>query len=87
MNLSNCRIGTEFTPDGIRRYRCTDVGSRVVVAIRVDDVEVYTLHMSVETSNVLRGTEAQAKGFFNGPQYAVVETVFDEYDFDGIEFV
>jgi hypothetical protein len=27
--------------------------------------------------------EAEAEGWFNGPPYAVAESVFDEYDIEG----
>ena len=57
-------IGCEFRCGG-KRWRCTDVGSRVITAICLDD--------HVDPS------------WFNGPPYAVVETVFDEYDHPGCE--
>ena len=43
------------------RWRCTDIGTRTVIAIRLD--------LDHDPS------------WYNGPRYAVVETVFDE---DGI---
>ncbi|MBP6820803.1 MAG: hypothetical protein KA368_04640 [Acidobacteria bacterium] len=55
------QIGLEFyTASG--KWRCTDVGTRVIVAIKLDKTDV---------------------SWYNGPPYAVVETVFDEYDFGG----
>ena len=54
-------IGLEFfTASG--RWRCTDVGTRVIVAIRLN---------------------APDESWYNGPPYAVLESVFDEYDFEG----
>jgi hypothetical protein len=54
-------IGLEFyTATG--RWRCTDVGTRVIVAIRLD---------------------APDSGWYNGPPYAVAESVFDESDLEG----
>ena len=54
-------IGLEFvTASG--RWRCTDVGTRAIVAIRLN---------------------APDASWYNGPPYAVLESVFDEYDFEG----
>jgi hypothetical protein len=63
-----------------RQWRCTDIGSRTIVAIRIDSVEVAssTLHLP----KVLSRGEAEAEGWFNGPPYAVLETVFDESDLE-----
>ena len=36
MRKSDFQIGTEFFT-GAGKWRCTDVGSRVIVAIRIDD--------------------------------------------------
>ena len=52
-------IGVEFyTETG--KWRCTDVGTRVITAIKL-------------------GGDPQI-----GPPYSVAETVFDEYDFEGL---
>jgi hypothetical protein len=32
---------------------------------------------------ILSRAEAEAEGWFNGPPYAVAESVFDEYDLEG----
>ena len=54
-------IGLEFvTASG--RWRCTDVGTRVIVAVQLN---------------------APDASWDNGPPYAVLESVFDEYDFEG----
>jgi hypothetical protein len=58
------------------RWRCTDVGTRTITAIRLDRVEV----SDTVVSGVLTETEARSQGWFNGPRYAVAESVFDEYD-------
>ncbi|KIZ38918.1 hypothetical protein OO17_22060 [Rhodopseudomonas palustris] len=58
MDHSEFRIGMEFmTASG--RWRCTDVGSRVIAAIRLD--------------------LDHDPAWYNGPPYAVVEHIFDEY--------
>jgi hypothetical protein len=64
MNHADFWIGREFfTATG--RWRCTDVGTRTIAAIRLD--------------------LDHDPAWYNGPPYAVVESVFDEYDFEGCE--
>jgi hypothetical protein len=83
--LGEVRIGTEFMC-GDRRWRCTDVGMRTVVAICVAPVEIETLHEDgARTRRTLTKAEAEAEGWFNGPPYGVLESVFDEYDLEGCE--
>lgn len=64
MNLGDFKIGREFMM-GDAHWRCTDVGSRVVVAIKLDHPE--------------------DKGWYDGPPYAVAETVIDEHDMPACE--
>jgi hypothetical protein len=64
MKHSDFWIGREFL-SGSGRWRCTDVGTRTIAAIRLDkDHDPY---------------------WYNGPPYAVLESVFDEYDIEGCE--
>lgn len=78
MKHSDFRIGTEFTTSG-GRFRCTDVGTRTIVAIRVDRVTVTIRKSGSEMHHrVLNGSEAEKDGWFIGPPYAVAEHVFDE---------
>ncbi len=63
MTYFEFRIGMEFTC-GDKHWRCTDVGSRVVVAICLSE-------------------HRDDPSWFNGPPYAVVEHVFDEYSLPG----
>jgi hypothetical protein len=58
---SKFKIGTEFLT-GSGRWRCTDVGTRTITAIKLD--------LDHDPS------------WYNGPPYAVAESVFDE---DGME--
>ena len=44
-------------------WRCTDIGTRVITAIRLDHED--------------------DPSWYNGPPYAVLEVVFDEYDMEG----
>jgi hypothetical protein len=58
-------IGQEFLC-GDKRWRCTDKGTRTIVAICLDD-------------------HPEDPSWFNGPPYAVAETVFDEEDMQACE--
>jgi hypothetical protein len=63
MNKNDFHIGSEFY-SGDKLWRCTDVGSRVVIAVCLSD-------------------HTDDSSWFNGPPYAVAESVFDEYDQEG----
>lgn len=77
------KIGEIFYTDA-GKWRCTDIGTRVVVAIRLDCVRVVqTTGNRVTSEQVLDEAEADLKGWFNGPPYAVAEKVFDELDQEG----
>ena len=84
MELSEFKIGESFWCSG-EQFRCTDVGTRTVVAIRIDQVETTQVTIkenSPTTANLpLDYIQAEKEGWFNGPPYAVAEIVFDEYDF------
>ncbi|MEY4575494.1 MAG: hypothetical protein RL701_197 [Pseudomonadota bacterium] len=62
MKHSEFTIGLEFWLSGAK-WRCTDTGTRVIVAVKLDHPEDCT--------------------WYNGPPYAVAETVIDEYDLPG----
>ena len=76
MNHNDFVIGANFWCSG-KLWRCTDIGTRVIVAIRLDRVHVEST--SLEVRRTLGYAEAEAEGWFNGPPYAGVESVFDEY--------
>ena len=59
MQRTDFEIGLEFECGG-KRWRCTDLGTRTVIAIALEYPE--------------------DPSWYNGPPYAVAETVFDEYD-------
>jgi hypothetical protein len=85
MTFDEFEIGMEFVC-GDRVFRCTDKGTRTVIAIRVDQVETETLHEDGRrTKQILSRSEAEEQGWFNGPPYAVAELVFDEYDLETCE--
>src|SRR3954451_102548 len=71
-------IGEAFTT-GHGLWRCTDVGTRTVVAIRIDSAEVVSVLGGRETHSVV--DPRRDPSWLHGPPYALVETVFDEYDF------
>lgn len=57
-------IGTIFYSGSGKKWRCTDIGSRTIIAIEIE--------------------EERDESWYNGPPYAVVEQVFDEYDLGGL---
>ncbi len=72
-------IGREFwTETG--RWRCTDVGTRTICAISLESREIVTLR---DDETQLRQI-ASDPSWFNGPPYAVAESVFDETDFGAL---
>lgn len=73
-------IGDIFWCSG-RQWRCTDIGTRTLTAIRIDAVEVGGAGPASRPP--LTRVEAEAEGWFSGPPYAVTEVVFDEYDQEG----
>ena len=73
MRHGDFTIGCEFRFNK-RRWRCTDIGTRVIVAIRLDQVEIG----GGGPGGTITYEEALAEGWFNGPPYAVTEMVFDE---------
>ncbi len=80
MRHDEFRIGETFWCSG-RQWRCTDIGTRTVIAMRIDSVDVES--NVPDLRRTLSRSEAEAEGWFNGPPYAVAEVVFDEYDLDG----
>jgi hypothetical protein len=64
MEHSEFKIGMEFMTE-TGRWRCTDVGTRVITAIRLNHDD--------------------DPSWYLGPPYKVAESVFDEYDLEGLE--
>jgi hypothetical protein len=77
MRHDEFQIGDTFWC-GEHQWRCTDIGTRTIIAICLDRVEVADSSGAVR---IIGGAEAEAEGWFNGPPYPVLEHVFDE---DGI---
>jgi hypothetical protein len=84
MNHNEFSIGLGFWCDG-RRWRCTDVGTRVVVAISLEPHEVVqvTLDPKDRTKKSIARELTSDPSWLNGPPYAVDEHVFDESDIEG----
>ena len=81
-------MGLEFWC-GDKRWRCTDVGSRVVVAISLEPREVVSI--STDPHDKSQRTETRFMSDdardLNGPPYGVVEHVFDEDDVEACSLV
>src|SRR5712692_8052882 len=81
MKHTDFHIGTEFFT-GAGKWRCTDVGTRVIVAISLEPRETVRVHYD-------KNGERREERFMSndprdlfGPPYSVAEYVFDEYDLD-----
>ena len=81
MKYSDFTIGCDFKCNG-RIWRCTDIGTRVIVAIAVDYADITTL-VPGQKPTITRKSLTDAD--FNGPPYSLVETVFDEYDIEACQ--
>ena len=82
MILADFQIGTEFL-SGTGHWRVTDVGTRTVIAIRLDKVEIGGVVDGVrQPVRTLTWLDAEAAGCFAGPPYIVAEMVFDENDIE-----
>jgi len=69
-------IGKAFTSD-TGQWRCTDIGTRTITAIKISEVHVARL---AEDGCVVSETVSTDSSWFEGPPYAVAELVFDEDD-------
>jgi hypothetical protein len=79
MKLSEFAMGASFRcGDGL--WRVTDIGKRVIVAMRIDRVFET---VKPNRRRILNQAEAEAEGWFKGPPYALAEEVFDENDMEG----
>ena len=88
MKHGEFRIGIEFWCGG-RRWRCTDIGSRVIVAILLEQIEIVR-HSPSQDQVLPRKLEylvTDDPSWLNGPPYAIVESVFDKYDLPGCSIV
>ena len=81
MKLIDFRIGIDFWCGG-RQWRCTDVGTRVVVAISLEPHEGlgHPPRAEGEHPGPIEHYVTDDPSWLVGPPYAVVEHVFDEGD-------
>jgi hypothetical protein len=84
MKHSEFRIGLEFWCGG-RRWRCTDVGTRIVAAISLEPHEMVEVTTSDDASlpRQTRRYITDDPDRLIGPPYKIAEAIFDEYDIDG----
>lgn len=77
-------IGQEFRCGG-KRWRCTGIGTRVIVAICLEPHEVVSRESGKRPDDPTREVRyvTDDPSWHNGPPYAVEEYVFDEYDMPG----
>ena len=81
MNHSDFSLGLEFCC-GDKRWRCTDIGSRVVIAICLEPRDMVRCEVdpSDQSKRIQTRYVSDDLRDLNGPPYGVVESVFDEYD-------
>ena len=84
MTHDEFRIGLEFWC-GSKRWRCTDIGSRVIVAICLQPHELVEVEPLIKQGGRLqeRPYITDDPSWFGGPPYAVVEYVLDEPSIEG----
>jgi hypothetical protein len=81
-------IGKEFWCGG-NKWRCTDIGTRVIVAISLGSHEIVLARRNDKPPDLLdmQNETTDAPSWFNGPPYAVSEHVFDEDSIVGCSLV
>jgi len=76
------QIGTEFfTETG--KWRCTDLGTRVIVAISLEPREMTRSHEGADGRRIEEHFISGDPRDLEGPPYMVAEHVFDEYSIEG----
>jgi hypothetical protein len=81
MELSDFVIGETFWTHG-GAFRCTDIGTRVVVAVKLGPREIARAERVDGEMRITKRMDDDPS-WLNGPPYAVAELVFDEYDVPG----
>ena len=79
MTPKDFHIGLEFWCCG-KLWRCTDIGSRVVIAISLEEHEVVSSEQDTNApgKRIERRYMSSDPIWLDGPPYGVVEHVFDE---------
>ena len=82
MKHGDFHIGSEFyTSTG--KWRCTDVGTRVIVAISLETRTLVRMRRRETGEDVQESFTSDDPRDLAGPPYMVAEHVFDEYSIDG----
>ena len=81
MELNDFVIGETFWTHG-GAFRCTDIGTRVVVALKLGPREIARAERVGGELRITKRIEDDPS-WLNGPPYAVAELVFDEDDLPG----
>lgn len=82
------QIGTAFST-GRALWRCTDIGTRSITAMRIDRVVTPRPRGEHETwaTDQLAADPRKLPSWVNGPPYALAEFSFDEQDIETLEIV
>ena len=80
MEITDFSIGAEFWMSG-KPYRCTDIGTRTVVAICTQLPLTIVTSVNGRVSHEKIEAPLDAADWFSGPPYAVPEIVICSYDF------
>jgi len=75
MKHGDFSIGMQFMTDS-GRWRCTDIGTRTIAAIKISEASVTT--RAADGTMTTRTECSPDPSWFHGPPYAVAEQVFDE---------
>ena len=81
MKLSDFAIGETFWTH-VGAFRCTDVGTRVVVGVKLGPREVATAESGDRELRISKRIDDDPS-WLNGPPYAVEQVVFDENELLG----
>ena len=82
MKHSDFHIGTEFFT-GTGKWRCTDVGTRVIVAISLETRGMIRARHTENGEDIQESFASDDPRDLAGPPYMRAEQVFDEYDVEG----
>jgi hypothetical protein len=82
MKHADFHIGMEFFT-GSGKWRCTDIGARVIVAISLEPRETVSVYCDENGQRHEERYMSDDPRDLLGPPYSVVEHVFDEYGLGG----
>ena len=82
MKHADFHIGMEFFT-GSGKWRCTDIGARVIVAISLEPRETVSVYWDTNGQRHEERYMSDDPRDLLGPPYSVVEHVFDEYGLGG----